>query len=266
MKAPALGLLRGEWTKLRTLPATPWLLLALALVPPALGAALVLPLEAGECAGPEGCGEDLVRQGLAGVRLGQFAAALLGVLALGAEHTGGTLRLTFVATPRRHRVLLAKGVVVAGVVTAAGAVGVLASVLVARLLLPRGGFTEAAGHPALSLADGATLRAAVGSVLYLVLVAALGLGAAAVFREPAAAIGAVLALLLLAPVLVDLVADPLWRERLARLAPMTAGLAVQATTDLDRLPIQPWPGLGVLAGHAAAWLAAGAAALHRRSP
>jgi ABC-2 type transport system permease protein len=38
---------------------------------------------------------------------------------------------------------------------------------------------------------------------------------------------------------------------------MTAGLAIQATRDLDRLPIGPWAGLGVLAAWAAAAVLAG---------
>jgi ABC-2 type transport system permease protein len=38
---------------------------------------------------------------------------------------------------------------------------------------------------------------------------------------------------------------------------MTAGLAVQATTGLGRLPIGPWAGLGVLSAWAAAALGAG---------
>ena len=41
---------------------------------------------------------------------------------------------------------------------------------------------------------------------------------------------------------------------------MTAGLAIQATTDLRSLPISPWAGLGVLAAWAAAALLVGGAA------
>jgi hypothetical protein len=33
-------------------------------------------------------------------------------------------------------------------------------------------------------------------------------------------------------------------------SPMTAGLGIQATRGLDRLPIGPWAGLGVLAAYA----------------
>jgi ABC-2 type transport system permease protein len=50
-------------------------------------------------------------------------------------------------------------------------------------------------------------------------------------------------------------------SHLARLVqqtgPMTAGLAIRATTGLDHLPISPWAGLGVLAAWSAAALVAG---------
>ena len=36
-------------------------------------------------------------------------------------------------------------------------------------------------------------------------------------------------------------------ERLKAYTPMPAGLAIQATTNLECLAVQPWPGIGVLA-------------------
>jgi ABC-2 type transport system permease protein len=45
---------------------------------------------------------------------------------------------------------------------------------------------------------------------------------------------------------------------------MTAGLAIQATTDLHSLPISPWAGLGVLALWAGAALATGGILLRLR--
>jgi ABC-2 type transport system permease protein len=45
---------------------------------------------------------------------------------------------------------------------------------------------------------------------------------------------------------------------------MTAGLAIQATTSLRTLPINPWAGLGVLAAWAAAALLAGGLLLRLR--
>ncbi|NVI91373.1 ABC transporter permease, partial [Actinomadura sp. BRA 177] len=126
-----------------------------------------------------------------------------------------------------------------------------------RGLLPGSGFTAANGYPPLSPLDGSTARAASGTVLYLVLVALLSLGAGTALREPAAAITAVLALLWIVPVITRLAGDATWQDRLEKVSPMPAGLAVQATRNLDRLPIGPWQGLGVLAAYAAAALLAG---------
>ena len=58
--------------------------------------------------------------------------------------------------------------------------------------------------------------------------------------------------------------DPDWQQRLERIAPTSAGLPIQATTNLDSLPISPWAGLGVLAGWAAAALLLGAVVLRLR--
>ena len=108
------------------------------------------------------------------------------------------------------------------------------------------------------------LRATVGSMLYLTLIALLSLGVAVLVRDSAAGIGVVLGLLYLLPLLAQVISDPLWQRRLAQLAPMSAGLAVQATTDLGRLPLSPWAGLSVTAGWATTALLAGGLLLRAR--
>ena len=118
------------------------------------------------------------------------------------------------------------------VVLAAGAIAVGASLLAGRLLEPGNGFTAGHGFAPLSLAHGPTLRAAVGSVLYLALIALLSLGAATALRDSAAAITVVLGLLYIFPVLGDVVLNPVWQHRFERWAPMNAGLAIQATRNL----------------------------------
>jgi ABC-2 type transport system permease protein len=94
-------------------------------------------------------------------------------------------------------------------------------------------------------------------VLFLALVALLSLGVTAVVRDTAGALSTVLALLYATPALALVVGDPTWHERLLKFSPLTAGMAIQATTDIDALPIGPWPGLGVLAAWTAAALLAG---------
>jgi ABC-2 type transport system permease protein len=60
------------------------------------------------------------------------------------------------------------------------------------------------------------------------------------------------------------VPDAHWQRHLQQIAPMTAGLAVQATANVHSLPISPWGGLGVLAAWAAAALLVGALLLKLR--
>jgi ABC-2 type transport system permease protein len=63
--------------------------------------------------------------------------------------------------------------------------------------------------------------------------------------------------LYLFPVLALAVTSPSWHRHLQRIAPMTTGLEIQASTGLGHLPISPWAGLGVLAGWATAAVLAG---------
>jgi len=108
------------------------------------------------------------------------------------------------------------------------------------------------------------LRAAAGSVLYLALIGLLSLGAATAVRESAVAIGLVLGLLYLFPIIAAVVTDQDLRRHLLQAAPMTAGLDVQATTGLRALPLSPWAGLGVVAAWAAGAMLAGALLLRFR--
>jgi ABC-2 type transport system permease protein len=252
--------LRAEWVKQRTVAVTGWLLLAVAALTALLSVAAAA---ASRCPGA-GCGGDPARVSLTGVEFGQAAVAILAVLAISGEYTSGMIRTTLVAMPRRATVLAAKAAVVAALVLGAGTVGVAGSLLAGRLLLPGHGFTVAHGFASLSLAHGPVLRAAAGSVLYLVLVALLSLGVATAVREPAVAIGLVLALLYLFPLVAHVAASQQWYRHVEQAGPMTAGLAIQATTGLAALPIQPWAGLGVLAAWAAAALLAGGLVLRLR--
>jgi ABC-2 type transport system permease protein len=252
--------IHAEWTKLRTVAGPGWLLLAAAALTVALGA---VAAEARTCAAA-GCVVDLAQVSLTGVQLGQAVVAVLAVLVVGNEYSTGMIRTTLAATPRRLAVLAAKAAVLTGPVLAAGVVAAAGSVLAGRLILPGNGFTTAHGHPPLSLADGPTLRAAAGSVLYLALIALLSLGIAVLVREPAAAVGVVLGLLYLFPILIGVVTDPDWVRRLRQISPSEAGLAIVRTVGLDGLPLSPWAGLGVLAIWSTSALVVGGLALWLR--
>jgi ABC-2 type transport system permease protein len=250
--------LHAEWTKARTLPGTGWLLLAAVALTVIVSAAVAAAVRC-----PSGhCAEDPARISLTGIYLGQAVIAIVAVLAVSGEYSTGMIRVTLTAMPGRATVLAAKAAVLTAPVLVAGAVAVLGSVVAGQLILP--GLSPANGYADLSLASGPVVRAAAGSVLYLALIALLSLGIAAAVRDSAAAVGIVLGLLYLFPILGQVVGSTTWHRHLEQLAPMTSGLAIQATTGLRSLPISPWAGLGVLAGWAVAALLAGGILLRLR--
>jgi ABC-2 type transport system permease protein len=239
--------LHAELVKVRTLPGTGWLLLAVVALTVAVGsvtaAAVACPAS--------GCGQDPAKVVLGGIDLSQAVVAILAVLAISGEYSTGMIRVTLTAMPRRITVLMAKAAVLTGLVLAAGTAGVLGSVLAGQPIMP------------FSLAHGPDLRAAAGSVLYLALIGLLALGTATAVRDSAASIGVVLGLLYLFPVIAS-AAGPHWSRHLQQIGPMSAGLDIQATTGLGSLPLSPWAGLGVLAAWAAGALLAGGLLLQWR--
>jgi ABC-2 type transport system permease protein len=232
-----MSALRAEWTKAHTTPGTIWLLLAV--VASTVG---VTAMTAGSLGADA---VDPVRVSLTGVQLGQAVVAILAVLGIGSEYSTGMVNVTLAAIPRRMYLLAAKATILTGAVIAAATVAVLGSLATGWLLLP-------------GLSLGSVLRPAAGSVLYLVLVGLLSLGVGVAVRNSAAAVGVVLGLLYLFPILSLAVSDEDWQRHLEQAGPMSAGLAIQATVGLDDLPIDPWRGLGVLAGWACGAMLAGA--------
>ena len=242
-RGPMAEALHAEWTKVRTLPGTFWLLAGVVVLTAVAGGVTAAAVSCPAA----GCGQDPAKVSLTGIDLGQAVAVIVAILVVTGEYGTGMIRVTLAAMPRRGAVLAAKAAIVTGLVLVTGAAAVAISMLAGRLILPGRGFTLARGYAALSL-TGPDLRAAVGSVLYLGLVALLALGLATAIRDSAVAIGAVLGLLYLFPVVATAL-DPDWRRHLEQIGPMSAGLDVQATTRaaLDSQALGPWAGLGVLA-------------------
>jgi ABC-2 type transport system permease protein len=245
--------LRAEWTKLITVPGPAWLLAAVVGLTVAVSAAADA---ASRCPATITCSVDTAKLTLTGIQLGQAVVAILAVLPVCSEYSTGMIRITLAAMPRRPLVLAAKASSVMCLVLVSGAFAVLGSLVAGALILPGHGFTAARGFTELSLMHGPTLRAAVGSVLYLGLIAATSMGIAAMVRDSAVSIGLALGVLYLFPVFTAFIGNQTWHDRIERYTPM-AGLNIQATTGLHSLPIGPWGGLGVLAVWALAALLGG---------
>jgi len=216
--------------------------------------------------GSADCGEDATKLALAGVDLGQAPIAVLAVLVISGEYSTGMIHTTLSAMPHRCTVLAAKAVILTVTTLGTGTIAVLGSLLAGRLILSVHGFTAAHGYPAVTPADVPTLRAATGSILYLILIALLSLGIATIARDPATSIAVVLALLYLFPLFAQAVGSPHWQRLLQQIGPMSAGLAIQATRDQPSQPIGPWAGLGVTAAWTVTALLTGGTLLHLRDP
>jgi ABC-2 type transport system permease protein len=240
----AMLALHAEWTKVRTLPGLSWLLVAAAAVTIATGAAVAAAFRcAGAC---PAAGADPLKISLTGLDLGQVLVAVLAVLVVGGEYGTGMIRVTLTAVPRRLVVLGSKAAVVTGLTLVTSLAGVLGSIYAARPLLPAG-LAVAHGPSLLALGTDTDIRAAFGSVLYLVLIAVLALGITAAVRDSAVAIGLVLGLLYAFPLAVAVLPDHALARHLQQASPMIAGQYIEATVGVRALPLAPWAGLGVLA-------------------
>jgi len=258
--------LHAEWTKLRTLPGMYWLAVAAAALTIALGvaASAAYSCHTGARCSAAVSGADPAKISLTGLYLGQVLVAVLAVLVVGGEYGTGMIRVTFTAMPRRLVVLLSKAVVVTLLTLAASLVAVLGSVLAGRLLLPGRGLNAANGYTVLSLADGTDLRATLGSALYLMLIALLALGVCWAVRDSGVAIGGVLGLLFLFPIITSVIPDHTLARHLEQASPMIAGMYIEDTAGVGSLPLTPWQGLGVLALWAAGALLLGGLLLRFR--
>lgn len=196
-----------EWVRIRTLRST-WLLSVLSLVVtvlPAVAFALNpssgTPVEGGESFRVIGDQQAYALVLTATGQLTPLLMGLLGAFAFGHEYRYGTVRAALTALPVRDRLATAKVLVVALWAAVVGLLGVGVSAVVALAL--QGDRYE----PGVSLTEGTTLRVALGVVLYVVLIALLGLALGWLFRSIPAAV----AVLLVTP----LVLEPLLRALLS---------------------------------------------------
>jgi ABC-2 type transport system permease protein len=184
-----------------------------------------------------------------GTSIAALFASLLGAMSITAEIRHGTIRPTFLATPRRGRVIVAK--LTAGALTGL-AIGLLAEGLTAAI--------EAAGLAArgihIQLTGGDYLQLLAGGAGAGALFAALGVGVGAIVRQQ---VGAVVALcvwlLLIETTLIGNIPSA------GKFAPGAAAGAIAGAIQTQSPAELVAPALGLLLLAAYAALAAGAGAL-----
>lgn len=252
--APGLGAaLRAEWLKLTTVRSTWWTLVALVVIGAGL-TTLLGALNAEWLASPQ-ADEDPAAFITWGMMLAPAAAVVLGALVVTAEYGSGTIRSSFAAVPSRGRVMLAKSILVAGLLFVAST---------ATALLGYAGtnpFFEAQGI-GLPL-EGDVLRAMYGSGLYLAGLGVLAVAVGFLVRHTAAAVSILLGTLFVVGPMVLLVPGT-FGEWLEKLMPHNTGGGVAAAVSFNPNLLDPWTGYAVFLAQVAAVVAVAAWSLRRR--
>jgi len=186
--------LRSEWTKLHTLRSTPITLGVAALLVIGLSALITLAAYAAPTHGKRVV-TDPVGIIQAGWFFGLLTLMVLGVLVVTNEYSSGMVVSTFLATPKRGRVLLAKIVVFALLLLVVGEVVSFINFFVGHLVI--------SAYPKFfdpGISDHNVLRAVIGMGLDGALAGLMGLALGALLRNAAAAIAVGVGIIFVEPI------------------------------------------------------------------
>jgi len=250
------GVLRSEWTKLRSVRSTAWSLAAAFLLTIALAdiAAAVVVNHWPHMHAQDRADFHPLDVAQVGVQLAQLAIGVLGVLLITAEYSTGMIRASMSAVPRRLPVLAGKTVVYAAVTVALMLPASLVAFVSSQAILSHRQIETtftAAGVP----------RAIIGAALYLTVIGVFGLGLGAIVRNTAGGIALFAGIMFVLPPLMNVL--PLsWNQAASPYLPLQAGERIMALHQGNQLA--PWTGFGVLCAYAAASLVIAAVLLRRR--
>jgi ABC-2 type transport system permease protein len=251
------GLVRSEWTKVRTLRSTMWAVGMTAFVGLAASAVATAVTRARWATEPiaDKAAFNPVETSLMGVYLGgTLMLGTLGILVVSGEYATGTIRATLAAAPRRPMVLAAKVIVFGTVSLLVAEVVGFAGFLVGQAFL-------GSPVPHAALSSPGVLRSVAGTGLYLCLVGLFALGIAVVVRSTACAISTYVGVLLLLPIIFEALPDP-YQYQAERLLPLSIG-SVMVDNPVPHA-FGPWVGLLILCGYCLLVLALGTLLLMRR--
>jgi ABC-2 type transport system permease protein len=256
------GVMRSEWTKLRSVRSTTWTLLATVVITIGIGI-IATATEATRWTHSslaDRLSFDPTNLSLTGLLFGQLAIGILGVLAISAEYGTGTIRSSLAAVPNRRVLLASKAAVYALTVLVVGEVVSFGAFFIGQMLI--GG-----GAPHAAIGQAGVLRAVAGSGLYLALLGLLALGLGSIIRHTAGAIAAFVGVLLIIPLILPALPTSL-NHAIGKFEPVTIGNAMTSVNTHLGSGATPsfnaWLGLVLMAGYAALALGIGGWRMMRR--
>ena len=236
--------LAAEWSKVATLRST-YLTLGLGLVLSIATTALV-SLALGSTQESWSADFSPITTSMVGNIWALIIYSVFGVLVVSREYSGGMIRLTLTATPRRGRVLVAKLVLASSIILVFGLLTTVGMFLVGQAVL------GAYGMPVTNLGDADARRMVFGLGAVMPFFPIIGLALGVLLRSTAGAITAVLGFLWL-PVIVGELLPLWWQENVLSRLP---GSALDSLTiaHIEASPTFSDPVVG--AAIAGAWLVA----------
>ena len=254
------GLLRSEWTKIRSLRSSVTALVLLVVV--TIGfTALFVGLTVAQWDQVDPAQKQLYELDPtrlilgAGFQLSQLAVCVLGVMVIANEYSSGTIRATLLAVPRRTPVLLAKAAVFAVVIFVVAEIAAVASFAIGAPILH--------SEVPVGFGDPGVINAIIGAGLYGAVLGVFAIAIGAIVRHTAGGITGIIAFVLVLAPLTQLIPGSLGDHVHAYLPTVAGQLIVAARQGPDDL-LTPWQGLGVFSLWTAALMLLAIALLKRR--
>ena len=241
-KLDIVGLLRSEWTKIRSLRSSVAALVLLVVVTVGF-TALFVGLTVGQWDQLDAVQKatyqlDPTRLILgAGFQLSQLAVCVLGVLVIANEYSSGTIRASLLAVPHRTPMLMAKAAVFAVVVFVVSEVAAFAAFAVGAPILH--------SKVPVGIGDPGVLGALIGAGLYGAVLGVFSIAIGAIVRHTAGGIAGIIAFVLVLAPLAQLIPGSIGDHVFAYLPTSAGQLMVNARQGPDDL-LTPWQGFGVM--------------------
>jgi ABC-2 type transport system permease protein len=264
--APTLGAallrtLRSEFTKLRSVRSTYWIMFVLVVASAAWCVAYCLGTvhQWPHMSAQDRSGFDATQNSILGLALlGQLVIVVFGALMITSEYSTGMVRTSLTVMPRRGTLYAAKAAVFAAVSLVVAFVASFGTFFLGRVLL-------SSTHVTMSLSQPGVLRSLIITALFVEACGLVAFGIGALVRNTAAALTLAFGFLVLLPQLVRTLPVFLHND-LTRWVPGGDAINSMTATIGGQTPhtFSAWGELAVFAGYAAIVLLLGAVQFARR--
>jgi ABC-2 type transport system permease protein len=226
-------ILKGEWTKLRTLPST-WRTAAFAMVLSIGTGAILVKTQADQWAGMTPAQHrtfDATSCSLFGIMIAAVLVGSLAIRSMTAEYTSGMIRSTFTAMPARRLVLAGKAAIVAAFAFPIALISNLVAFEIGQRIFAGKHLQVTLGHPGV-------VEAILFGAVAVSLIAVIGVGLGGLIRHTTGATTA-MAVVIVGGVTFGQLLPAAWRGYLP-------GTAIQAVVTVHRSPGILAPGTAIV--------------------